>query len=102
MGSLSTIDPPAIPPRPGTACMSPGGLAAEGAAERRRTEQILLLVLAAVQFTTIVDFVIIMPLGSQLMESLHLTPSKFGMIVASYTFAAGVAGLVTSSLIARY
>ena len=46
------------------------------------------------QFTTIIDFVIVMPLGPQLMQLLQLTTAQFGAIVASYTFAAGVAGLI--------
>ncbi len=70
--------------------------------EQRRTERIVLLVLAAVQFTTIVDFMVVMPLGPQLMRSLSIEADKFGLVVASYTFAAGVAGLVASSIVDRY
>jgi MFS transporter, DHA1 family, inner membrane transport protein len=45
---------------------------------------------------------IVMPLGPQLMRTLHIGPAKFAMIVSSYTFAAGVAGLVASSIVDRY
>src|SRR5215211_6640550 len=69
---------------------------------QRRREQIVLLILAAVQFTTIVDFMIVMPLGPQLMRTLEIGPSQFGLIVSSYTFAAGVAGLVASSIADRF
>ena len=62
----------------------------------------MLLILAAVQFTTIVDFMIVMPLGPQLMRTLEIGPAKFGLIVSSYTFAAGAAGLVASSVIDRF
>src|SRR5262245_58256566 len=65
-------------------------------------ERLVLLILAAVQFTTIVDFMIVMPLGPQLMRTLHIGPSKFGLIVSSYTFAAGVAGLVASGFVDRF
>src|SRR5262245_28812893 len=65
-------------------------------------ERLVLLILAAVQFTTIVDFMIVMPLGPQLMRTLHIGPTKFGLIVSSYTFAAGVAGLVASSVVDRF
>src|SRR6186997_261494 len=68
----------------------------------RRREQLVLLILAAVQFTTIVDFMIVMPLGPQLMRTLHIGPTKFGLIVSSYTFAAGAAGLVASSIVDRF
>ena len=59
----------------------------------RRGEWAILFTLAAVQFTSIVDFMIVMPLGPQLIESLGLDTARFGWIVSSYTFAAGIAGL---------
>ncbi len=62
----------------------------------------MLLILAAVQFTTIVDFMIVMPLGPQLMRTLAVSPAEFGLIVSSYTFAAGAAGLVASSIVDRF
>jgi MFS transporter, DHA1 family, inner membrane transport protein len=69
---------------------------------QNRTERIVLLVLATVQFTSIVDFMVVMPLGPQLMRSLGIGPSQFGLIVSSYTFAAGAAGLVASSIVDRF
>src|SRR3954464_15003188 len=68
----------------------------------RRREQLVLLILAAVQFITIVDFMIVMPLGPQLMRTLKIGPAEFGLIVSSYTFAAGAAGLVASSIVDRF
>ena len=66
-----------------------------------RSERIVLLTLAAVQFTSIVDFMVIMPLGPQLMRSLQIGPAQFGLVVSSYTLAAGIAGLIASSLADR-
>src|SRR5687768_12952332 len=74
----------------------------EGAVRLRRREQLVVFVLAAVQFITIVDFMIVMPLGPQLMRTLHISPAQFGLIVSSYTFAAGAAGLVASSVVDRF
>ncbi|MBA4016302.1 MAG: MFS transporter [Pirellula sp.] len=68
----------------------------------RRREQLILFILAAVQFTTIVDFIIVMPLGPQLMRTLNIGPAEFGAVVSSYTFAAGVAGLIASSIVDRF
>jgi MFS transporter, DHA1 family, inner membrane transport protein len=65
-------------------------------------ERAVLLTLASVQFTSIVDFMVVMPLGPQLMRTLGLSPGRFGLIVSSYTLAAGIAGLVASSLIDRF
>src|SRR5262245_52834511 len=56
----------------------------------------LLLVLAAVQVTHILDFVIIMPLGPQLTVSLEITAQQFGWIVSAYGFAASLSGLAAA------
>jgi MFS transporter, DHA1 family, inner membrane transport protein len=82
--------------------MSHSEVISDQASVQRRTEQIVLLVLAAVQFTSIVDFMVVMPLGTQLMRTLAIVPRQFGFIVSSYTFAAGAAGLIASSIIDRF
>ena len=61
----------------------------------------MILTLASVQFISIVDFMIIMPLGPQLMRNSTIGPAQFGLVVSSYTFAAGLAGLIASSLVDR-
>lgn len=65
-------------------------------------ERLIVFILAAVQFTTIVDFMIVMPLGPQLMRTLHIGPTEFGLIVSSYTYAAGAAGLIASAIVDRF
>ncbi len=67
-----------------------------------KQERVVLLTLAAVQFTSIVDFMVVMPLGSQLMDRLHIDPTQFGLVVSAYTVSAGLAGLVASSLVDRF
>jgi MFS transporter, DHA1 family, inner membrane transport protein len=74
------------------------GLFSKGNAARERA---VLLTLSAVQFTSIVDFMVIMPLGPQLMRTLSINPAQFGLIVSSYTISAGIAGVVASSLVDR-
>jgi DHA1 family inner membrane transport protein len=75
---------------------------AQAAADERRREMILLLILASAQFTSIVDFMVVMPLGPQLMRKMEIDAGQFGMIVASYTVAAGLAGLLGSSIMDRF
>ena len=72
------------------------------AAEVRRREMVLLLILASVQFTSIVDFMVVMPLGPQLQRKLEINNGQFSWIVASYTVAAGLAGLLASSIMDRF
>lgn len=65
-------------------------------------ERLILLVLATVQFTSIVDFMVIMPLEPQLKRTIGLTPERFAMVVAAYTLAAGLAGLVSTLVLDRF
>ena len=58
--------------------------------------------LAAVQFTHIVDFMIMMPLGPQLTELFQLNMAEFGLLVSAYSLAAGASGLLTSLFIDRF
>ena len=51
-------------------------------------ERLLLIVLAAIQFTAVVDFLIILPLGPQYMRVFVLNPAQFGVIVSAYAIAA--------------
>ncbi len=81
--------------------MNQVGELGEDAAATLARERIVLVTLASVQFISIVDFMIIMPLGPQLMRHLHIGPAQFGLVVSSYTVAAGLAGLVASSLVDR-
>ena len=57
-------------------------------AERR-----LVYVLAAVQFTVLLDFMVLMPLGGELMRGFSLSSGEFGALVSSYTIASAVAGV---------
>lgn len=65
-------------------------------------ERTTLLVLAAVQFTHILDFMIMMPLGGQLMHAFNISPAQFTHLVASYGFSAAVSGLTGGFFLDRF
>lgn len=65
-------------------------------------ERPLLFLLAAIQFTHITDFMIIMPLGPQLMRDLNITPAQFGSLVSAYTLTAGIVGLAAAPFMDRF
>lgn len=52
-------------------------------------ERRILLILAAIQFTNIVDFMIMMPMGDILKKELLIGPGAYGVLVSSYGLAAG-------------
>ncbi len=66
------------------------------------SERKLLLLLAAVQFTQIMDFMIMMPLGPQLMRQLEISPQQFGSLISSFAITAGVVGLAAAPFIDRF
>ena len=68
----------------------------------RPSERIILLVLAAIQFTHIMDFMVMMPLAPQLMRELSLGAGQFSALVAAYSIAAGVVGLLSAPFIDRF
>ena len=65
-------------------------------------ERWLLLTLAGIQFTHILDFMIMMPLGPQFREIFGITDAQFGLLVSAYTLAAGVSGLAASTYVDRF
>ncbi len=65
-------------------------------------ERWLLLTLAGVQFTHILDFMVMMPLGPQLTRSLLISDAQFGLLVSAYTFAAGASGLLATTYLDRF
>ncbi len=67
-----------------------------------KAEWLILLILASAQFTNIVDFMVVMPLGPQLGRVLEISPRQFGLIVSVYTIAAGLAGFAGSSFLDRF
>ncbi len=68
----------------------------------QKHERILLITLAAINFTNIMDFMIMMPLGPQLMRIFGITPQQFGLVVSAYTFSAGVSGFFAAFIVDRF
>jgi predicted MFS family arabinose efflux permease len=67
-----------------------------------RYQKFVIAVLAFLQFTLILDFMIISPLGAMMMPTLHISPQQFGLAVSSYAFSAGVSGLLAAGFADRF
>lgn len=67
-----------------------------------RAERLLIALLTAINVTHLVDFVIIMPLGPELMRVFGIGAGRFGLAVSIYTLAAGVAALLAAFVIDRF
>lgn len=59
-------------------------------------QKFVIFVLAITQFSVILDFMVMSPLGDMLMKSLGMKPSQFGAAVSGYAFSAGISGLLTA------
>lgn len=67
-----------------------------------RYQSLVVIILAVTQFTVILDFMIMSPLGDILMKSMRLVPSQFGLAVSAYAFSAGISGFLTAGFSDRF
>ncbi len=67
-----------------------------------KRERYLLLTLSGIQFSHILDFMIMMPLGPILMREFGISTHQFGFLVASYSFSAALSGLLASTFVDKF
>lgn len=65
-------------------------------------EKIVIFILAITQFTVILDFMVMAPLGDLLLKSLSMSTKDFGIAVSAYAFSAGAAGLLTAGFADKF
>lgn len=65
-------------------------------------ERGLLWLLALTQFTVIMDFMVLMPLGPQLMQAFAIGPAAFAAAVSAYAWCSGLSSLFAATYIDRF
>lgn len=78
--------------------------------EQKKTEKLkfsgyqifVVIILAILQFTIVLDFSIISPLGDMMMKKLSIDPSQFGLLVSCYAFGAGIAGFLATGFADKF
>jgi len=65
-------------------------------------EIFVILILTLTQFTVVLDFIVISPLGDLLMKTMNLSTAQFGLSVSAYAFSAGFSGLMTAGFADRF
>ena len=65
-------------------------------------QKTMIAILAFLQFTIILDFMIISPLGALLMPALNISTQQFGLVVSVYAFSAGGAGIMAAGFADRF
>jgi len=67
-----------------------------------RYQKLVVALLAFLQFTVILDFMTLSPLGAVLMPALRITPAQFGLVVSVYAFSAGTSGFLAAGFADRF
>ncbi|MEI9913267.1 MAG: MFS transporter [Bacteroidota bacterium] len=67
-----------------------------------KKEHIIIFILAALNFTHILDFIIMVPLSIYLVPYFNISAFQFSMLVASYSVSAFVSGLIVALLVDRF
>lgn len=67
-----------------------------------RYEVLVISLLTILQFTIILDFMVLSPLSAILLPELKITTGQFGMVVSAYAWSAGIAGLLAAGFADKY
>ena len=65
-------------------------------------QKTVILILALTQFSVVLDFMVMSPLGDLLIKDLKITPAQFGVVVSSYALSAGFSGFLTASFADKF
>jgi predicted MFS family arabinose efflux permease len=86
------------------AAMPANGTRATGspAAAFTSYQKFVVAMLAFLQFTIVLDFMMLAPLGALVIPALKISPSQFGLVVSTYAFSAGLSGVLTAGFADRF
>ena len=67
-----------------------------------RYDIFIIAILTILQFTIVLDFMVLSPLGAQLLVELNITTVQFGWVVSAYAFSAGASGLLAAGFADKF
>ena len=65
-------------------------------------QKFVIFILAITQFSVVLDFMVMSPMGDMLMKAFTLKPAQFGAAVSVYAFSAGISGLLTAGFADKF
>lgn len=65
-------------------------------------QKLVIALLALLQFTIVLDFMVLAPLGDFLMKALSIAPKGFGLVVSAYAFSAGASGILAAGFADKF
>lgn len=67
-----------------------------------KDQKLILYLLACVQFTNIMDFMIMMPMGPILMKAFTITAREYSFLVSAYSLSAGIFGFIAAFFVDKF
>ncbi|HVU58303.1 MAG TPA: MFS transporter [Puia sp.] len=67
-----------------------------------RYQVFMIVLISLLQFTVILDFMVMAPLGALLIRILKISPSQFGWVVSVYAFSAGISGILAAGFADKF
>jgi predicted MFS family arabinose efflux permease len=65
-------------------------------------QKIVIALIAVLQFTVVLDFMVMSPLSDFLIKALSISPAQFGLVVSSYAFSAGLSGILAAGFADKF
>jgi predicted MFS family arabinose efflux permease len=65
-------------------------------------QKFIIVLIALLQFTVVLDFMILSPLGDILMKSMHMSTKQFGSVVSAYAISAGISGFLAAGIADKF
>ena len=65
-------------------------------------QKFIIAILAFLQFTVVLDFMVLSPLGAILLKELSISTTQFGLVVSAYAFSAGASGLLAAGFADKF
>ena len=65
-------------------------------------QKMMIAFIAILQFTVILDFMVLSPLGPFLMKDLQLEPNRFSLVVSAYAFSAFASAILTAGFADKF
>jgi predicted MFS family arabinose efflux permease len=65
-------------------------------------QKFIIVIMALLQFTVVLDFMILAPLGDMLMKNLSMTTKQFGTVVSAYAISAGISGILAAGFADKF
>lgn len=65
-------------------------------------QKMIVVLLALIQFTVVLDFMVLSPLGAILMPVLNIKTHQFGIVVSAYAFSAGISGFLAAGFADKF